>query len=447
MGALTGSGAVKIEIRLDPKQVILDHSPSWRLHRNPFWRVKHPVGDQLQLNQNNSGGNNINTNTNSINNNNGGSFSNPAQTMSQQQQPPTMHPNNNRMNQQEQTPYNTPTYPPTSPYGGMNPPPQSYGGVTPSPSQSISAPYGSAMYGQTAYSNPVSLPPYNKDIVYAYHGNDDITGQIILRLPSSQKKFEHLGIKVQFIGRIDMTMGIHEGRPHYDFTSLSKELSPPGVLYQPETIVPFSFRNMDKELESYRGRNVAVRYIVRVALERKFLPPLTAEHDVWVQLLGQAPPQDEAIKMEVGIEECLHIEFEYDRRHYHTADTITGKIHFLLVRIKIKHMELAVLRRETSGEGVAMAAQETNNSDAGANIYTETQTVVKYEIMDGAPVKGEVIPVKLCLKGIPADLTPTYTAVNNRFSVRYFLNLVLVDEDDRRYFKQQEIILWRKELG
>jgi vacuolar protein sorting-associated protein 26 len=27
------------------------------------------------------------------------------------------------------------------------------------------------------------------------------------------------------------------------------------------------------------------------------------------------------------------------------------------------------------------------------------------------------------------------------------LNLVLVDEDDRRYFKQQEIILWRKELG
>jgi vacuolar protein sorting-associated protein 26 len=67
--------------------------------------------------------------------------------------------------------------------------------------------------------------------------------------------------------------------------------------------------------------------------------------------------------------------------------------------------------------------------------------------MDGAPVKGEVIPVKLSLKGIPADLTPTYTAVNNRFSVRYFLNLVLVDEDDRRYFKQQEIILWRKELG
>ena len=67
--------------------------------------------------------------------------------------------------------------------------------------------------------------------------------------------------------------------------------------------------------------------------------------------------------------------------------------------------------------------------------------------LNSAPVKGEVIPVKLCLRGIPCDLTPTYKGVNNRFSVRYFLNLVLVDAEDRRYFKQQEIILWRKELG
>jgi vacuolar protein sorting-associated protein 26 len=206
---------------------------------------------------------------------------------------------------------------------------------------------------------------------------------------------------------------------------------------------------MDKEHESYRGRNVSVRYFVKVLLERKFLPPINKEHDVWVQLLGQPPQQNEAIKMEVGIEDCLHIEFEYERRVYHMQDTILGKIHFLLVRIKIKHMELAVIRRETSGDGVAVATG-TNAPPPGEttqNVFTETQTLVKYEIMDGAPVKGEVIPVKLSLRGIPADLTPTYAAVNNRFSVRYFLNLVLVDEEDRRYFKQQEIILWRRELG
>jgi vacuolar protein sorting-associated protein 26 len=41
-------------------------------------------------------------------------------------------------------------------------------------------------------------------------------------------------------------------------------------------------------------------------------------------------------------------------------------------------------------------------------------------------------------------LTPTMRSVESKFSVRYYLNLVLVDEEDRRYFKQQEIVLWRQ---
>lgn len=44
----------------------------------------------------------------------------------------------------------------------------------------------------------------------------------------------------------------------------------------------------------------------------------------------------------------------------------------------------------------------------------------------------------------PYDLTPTYENVHNKFGVKYFLNLVLVDEEDRRYFKQHEIRLYRK---
>ncbi|CAN0438472.1 unnamed protein product, partial [Ectocarpus sp. 13 AM-2016] len=55
--------------------------------------------------------------------------------------------------------------------------------------------------------------------------------------------------------------------------------------------------------------------------------------------------------MEVGIEDCLHIEFEYDKSAYHLQDVVIGKIYFLLVRIKIKHMEMAIIRRETAGTG------------------------------------------------------------------------------------------------
>ncbi|CAB4041570.1 vacuolar sorting-associated 26B [Paramuricea clavata] len=55
---------------------------------------------------------------------------------------------------------------------------------------------------------------------------------------------------------------------------------------------------------------------------------------------------------------------------------------------------------------------------------------------------GESIPIRLFLAGY--DLTPTFKDVNKKFSVRYYLNLVLIDEEERRYFKQQEITLWRK---
>eukprot|EP00479_Gromia_sphaerica_P014223 TRINITY_DN833_c0_g1_i3.p1 TRINITY_DN833_c0_g1~~TRINITY_DN833_c0_g1_i3.p1 ORF type:complete len:143 (+),score=35.67 TRINITY_DN833_c0_g1_i3:588-1016(+) len=134
--------------------------------------------------------------------------------------------------------------------------------------------------------------------------------------------------------------------------------------------------------------------------------------------------------MEVGIEDCLHIEFEYDKSKYHLEDVIVGKIYFLLVRIKIKHMELQILKRESTG--------------SGPNLYNETDVLTKFEIMDGAPVRGECIPIRLFLS--PFELTPTFKNVHNKFSVKYYLNLVLVDEEDRRYFKQQEIHLRRKVL-
>merc|ERR1719466_511171 len=155
---------------------------------------------------------------------------------------------------------------------------------------------------------------------------------------------------------------------------------------------------------------------------------MTKELDIAVHTLATYPEMNNPIKMEVGIEECLHIEFEYNKSKYHLKDVIVGKIYFLLVRIKIKHMEIAIIKRETTG--------------SGPNTFHENETIAKYEIMDGAPVRGESIPIRVFLAGY--DLTPTMRDINKKFSVRYYLNLVLVDEEERRYFKQQEITLWRK---
>ena len=101
----------------------------------------------------------------------------------------------------------------------------------------------------------------------------------------------------------------------------------------------------------------------------------------WVRNSEETPAQElQHIKMEVGIEECLHIEFEYERSWYHLKDMVVGRINFLLVRIKLKYMEIELRRRETA--------------HVGSNPRNESEIIGKYEIMDGAPVKGETVPIR-----------------------------------------------------
>lgn len=35
----------------------------------------------------------------------------------------------------------------------------------------------------------------------------------------------------------------------------------------------------------------------------------------------------------------------------------------------------------------------------GANVYNDSETVAKYEMMDGAPVRGESIPIRMFFSG------------------------------------------------
>eukprot|EP00051_Salpingoeca_urceolata_P031911 m.13535 g.13535 ORF g.13535 m.13535 type:complete len:315 (+) comp4580_c0_seq1:154-1098(+) len=262
-----------------------------------------------------------------------------------------------------------------------------------------------------------------KEKLFLFYDGESVGGKVHINLKQPGKKLEHQGIKVEFIGQIEL---FYDRGNHHEFTSLVKELMPAGEMAGSKTF-DFEFQNVEKQFETYTGTNVRLRYMIRVTITRR-ISDVVKELDIAVHTLASYPEMNNSIKMEVGIEDCLHIEFEYNKSKYHLKDVIAGKIFFLLVRIKIKHMELAIIKRETTG--------------SGANMYHESETVTKYEIMDGAPAKGESIPIRLFLGYF--DLTPTMRDVNKKFSVRYYLNLVLVDEEDRRYFKQQEITLWRK---
>jgi vacuolar protein sorting-associated protein 26 len=159
---------------------------------------------------------------------------------------------------------------------------------------------------------------------------------------------------------------------HHEFLSLGQELAAPGELQHPQTF-DFNFKNVEKQYESYNGINVKLRYFVRVTVSRR-MADVVREKDLWVYSYRIPPETNSSIKMDVGIEDCLHIEFEYSKSKYHLKDVIVGRIYFLLVRLKIKHMELSIIRRETTG--------------AAPNQYNESETLVRFEIMDGSPSRG-----------------------------------------------------------
>ncbi|KAL5619076.1 hypothetical protein FOVSG1_001298 [Fusarium oxysporum f. sp. vasinfectum] len=268
----------------------------------------------------------------------------------------------------------------------------------------------------------VKLDKNRREKAPLFMDGESVKGAVTVR-PKDGKRLEHTGIKVQFIGTIEM---FFDRGNHYEFLSLNQELAAPGELQHPQTF-DFNFKNVEKQYESYNGVNVKLRYFVRVTVSRR-MADVIREKDIWVYSYRIPPEMNSSIKMDVGIEDCLHIEFEYSKSKYHLKDVIVGRIYFLLVRLKIKHMELSIIRRETTG--------------AAPNQYNESETLVRFEIMDGSPSRGETIPIRLFLGGF--DLTPTFRDVNKKFSTRYYLSLVLIDEDARRYFKQSEIILYRQ---
>ena len=234
----------------------------------------------------------------------------------------------------------------------------------------------------------------------------------------------------------------------FDFTQEEKKLEPDSI-GQPVTI-DFNF-TCKKPYESYRGINAKVSYVLRVTIGGQ-MKNVTEKEEIWVAKVDtekadayalanpskQGPERHyyregefgpNSVSMEVGVDNVLHIEFKYDKRVFHLHDRVLGMVTFKVMDLDLQYGEVGIVRKEYIGSG--------RPTDA-----VETETLQKFEIMDGTPIVGEVVPIRLYLDSIPR-LTPTYPTVHNLFRVIYFINLVLVTGEGKRYFKQQEVTLFR----
>jgi len=261
-----------------------------------------------------------------------------------------------------------------------------------------------------------------------YKNKSEVSGVVDILLPDNVDTLKYDSIQCYLIGQVVCPQ---LGKDHV-FVSMSFPLQhSAGSLHQ-STRYKFKFLDCNLNKDSFYGSIVEQRYFVRVVINKRGLvssSAITHEEDFYVQNPSKAMER-KMLKMEVGVEDCLHLEFNYDSSQLHTQSKIKGNVLFGLNLIKIRSMMIQILRREIVNTGVNKEPE-----------LVHTHIIGKYQIMDGCPVKGEIIPILIPMTSMP-DLS--ISMETKQFCVRYYLNLVLVDVDGRRYFKSNEIKIWRK---
>ncbi len=135
--------------------------------------------------------------------------------------------------------------------------------------------------------------------------------------------------------------------------------------------------------------------------------------------------------MEVGMSNLIHLEYEIYKNKFYLDECIIGKIYFIEVNMRARAVEVHLIRKESIGTGI--------------NALTDSTLITKFEVVDGNPAKDEMVPIRMFINSY--ELSPTYKDINNIVSVRYYLKFVVIDEEDKSFFKQQEILLWRKYIN
>ena len=108
--------------------------------------------------------------------------------------------------------------------------------------------------------------------------------QVIITLKKPGSKLEHQGIKIEFIGQIEL---YYDRGNHHEFVSLLKELARPGELNQHSSCYNFEFVNVEKPFESYTGANVRLRLVRvhRLRLSSSIYLRSTDQHFVFIELV------------------------------------------------------------------------------------------------------------------------------------------------------------------
>lgn len=203
---------------------------------------------------------------------------------------------------------------------------------------------------------------------------------------------------------------------------LSSSLAPPSV-FNSSVSLPFAFNNVGQELETYVGNECFLRFFLKAVVKQKWVRNYVTEQEVCVYNCSKEQIVKAPSKQTIGFKEDLSLEVEVEDTCLPLGKDILGKLTFNALKVELKSVMLELVRVETFYHGSFTSQSES--------------VVLSSEL---SPNSNFRMPTN------SARVTPSYSCINGKVKVEYFLNFVIEDIHKNQYFKKQPVVLRRTHL-
>lgn len=266
----------------------------------------------------------------------------------------------------------------------------------------------------------LTLTPRGEELCPGIMQTGESFDAVLKIIVNSGGSFSHRGIDFEFASELTP-----KGHKMIRLNQINERLAEPGaILGTAEFKLPTM--TIGQRQQTYIGASFSVRHWIRVVVKKTFgSVDFTKEIESY-----QVVPTIKALDplcVRVAVAENIRIDLMINRRKFELGDVICGAAHFLLVALKIKTFTVMLMAQEMT---------EINGKTKKFKNVCGT-----WEITDGAPVKGEIIPFRLYLA--PLKLTPSGSNPESGYSVTHFLHFMLVTMSGEKYFKALQINLFK----
>jgi vacuolar protein sorting-associated protein 26 len=235
---------------------------------------------------------------------------------------------------------------------------------------------------------------------------------------SDGSRFAHRGVEAEFCTEFSP-----KNSKTVKLNQLQVHLAEPGTLSGSQA---FSGPKLSTpaHMQTYHGSLFHITHWIRVAV-KKTLGSVTWQQEVISYEIHPPLKKIDPLCVRVAVSENIRIDLMISRRSFELGDVICGAAHFLLVALKIRQFT------------VTLQAQEL--MEAGGKTQKGRHVLHTWDITDGAPVKGEIVPFRLYLA--PLAASPSCSRAESGYTVTHFLHFSITTTSNEKYFKALQVHL------